>query len=86
MAPTSSELSARGVGIGCMPVAVNIWFVGATADGATGWRWWGVLSGWEIRPTCMSWTKTRPPAAWTASVVSRQPCTCSGVCRPGVVT
>lgn len=39
----------------------------------------GVLSGWEIRPACMSWMTMRPSALCTASVTLRQPVMCSSV-------
>ena len=34
----SSAVSARGVGMSCIPDAVNIGVLGAIADGATAWR------------------------------------------------
>jgi hypothetical protein len=55
----------------------------AMAEGATGRAWAGSSDEWDTRPACMSWTKMRPPAAWTASVTFRQPAACSFECRPG---
>lgn len=72
-----------GTGISWRPVAVNMTPLGCTAEGATGVRWCGVLSGWEIRPACISWTTMRPPSAWTASVTLRQPAMCASVWIPG---
>ncbi len=43
-----------------MPSAVNMVSGAATALGATLSRPC-LLSGWAIRPTCMSWTTMRPP-------------------------
>ena len=51
----------------------------AIADGATGSAPCGGARC-EMRPTCQSWRKIRPPAACTASVTRRQPATCSA-CR-----
>ena len=55
----SSVVSARGTGISWIPVAVNMLRAGGIGEGATGCRWWGVLSGWDIRPACMSWMTMR---------------------------
>jgi len=54
------------------------------ADGATGNAPPGCSAGCEIRPTCHSCRKIRPPARCTASVTSRQPATCSALWMPGV--
>ena len=45
----------------------------AIADGATLWRWCGVLAGCDMRPACISWMKTWLPPACTAEVMFRQP-------------
>ncbi len=64
-------------------VAANGWLRQAMALGATG----GLPSrkeGSEMRPTCQSWQRMTPPFAWTASVILRQPATCSSDQMPGV--
>ena len=53
-----------------------MWPVGAIALGATGSSPFRYI-GSDIRPTCQSWSKMRPPALWTARVTSFQPSTCS---------
>ena len=63
---------------------MKAWPGGMIADGATGNMPSGCSDGCEIRPTCQSCRKMRPPAAWTASVTSRQPSTCSRLWMPGV--
>lgn len=82
VAATSSVDSARGSGISCLPEPVNIWPAGLIAEGhrllVVG------VSGWEMRPTCISWMTMRPSALCTASVTLRQPAMCSSVWMPGV--
>ena len=68
----------------CMPVAVNVLPSAWIADGATGAAPPGCRLLCEKRPTCHSWQTILPPAAWTASVTSFQPATCSSVQMPGV--
>ena len=46
--------------------------------------WPPVLSGWAIRPACISWATIRPPLACTASATRLQPASCSGEWKPGV--
>lgn len=80
----SCMLSSRGTGVFFGPVAVKMSWSAEIAEGATGRRRWGVLSGWDMRPTCISWMNSVPPPACTASATSRQPAICSGVWMPGV--
>jgi len=42
-----------------MPVMVNIGVPGSIAEGATGDRWWGVLSGWDMPGVHQLSTQTR---------------------------
>ena len=67
-----------------MPSSVQAWPAGAIADGATGSAPSGCSDGCEIRPTCQSCRKIRPPAACTASVTRFQPAICSALWMPGV--
>ena len=43
----------------------------------------GWNEGWEMRPTCQSWSTISPPSSCTPSVVSFQPSTCSSLHTPG---
>src|SRR5262249_27326932 len=73
----SDVSSARGVGISSKPFAVKAFAFGLMADGAIGRGPPGWKEGWEMRPTCQSWSTMRPPPAWTALVTHFQPATCS---------
>ncbi len=81
----SASVMASGTGCGCMPAtSVYICPGAAIADGPSRRAPAGRLCGWPIRPVCMSWTKMRPPAAWTASVTWRQPATWASLNTPGM--
>jgi hypothetical protein len=78
MPGVSSSLSARGVSSGtCRPEASMCLPGAATAEGATGTSPPGRIEECDIRPVCQIWRTISPPFAWTASVTSRQPATCS---------
>ncbi len=55
----------------------------ATAEAETGRPVSGCSEEWLMRPTCQSCRKISPPLAWTASVTSFQPSTCSSEWMPG---
>src|SRR5262249_60314896 len=60
-------------------VAVKAFAFGLMADGAIGRAPPGWKEGWEMRPTCQSWSTMRPPQASTALVTHFQPATCSAL-------
>ena len=45
-----------------------------SAEQVAGWK-----EGWEMRPTCQSWSTMRPPHASTALVTHFQPAICSAL-------
>jgi hypothetical protein len=59
----SSRVMARGSGIGTKPRAVNMFTPGRHGGRRDRLRPCGVLAGWDMRPTCMSWMKRCPPAS-----------------------
>ena len=73
----SSSASARGSEISVKVPLTKVLPLARIADGATGAPPFGCSEVCEMRPTCQSWMKMRPPRSCTRSVTLRQPATCS---------